>query len=102
MKCDLTICRFQNQLPQEINKRPQQFLTQEELIKLMDWKLTVSYSSSKKLLFLDQELKDWLGYNKIVHGFVMSSNISVLLSRECLHYCTHVHTCAVLNANKLY
>lgn len=31
---------FQNQLPQDINKRPEQFLTQEELIKLMDWKLT--------------------------------------------------------------
>ncbi|KAL9956133.1 hypothetical protein ACROYT_G037566 [Oculina patagonica] len=32
---------FQNQLPQEINKRPEQFLTQEEVIKLMEWKLTV-------------------------------------------------------------
>ncbi|XP_078347559.1 uncharacterized protein LOC144632717 isoform X3 [Oculina patagonica] len=31
---------FQNQLPQEINKRPEQFLTQEEVIKLMEWKLT--------------------------------------------------------------
>ncbi|CAH3021343.1 unnamed protein product [Porites evermanni] len=30
---------FQNQLPQEINKRSEKFLTQEELIKLMEWKL---------------------------------------------------------------
>jgi len=36
---------FQNQLPQEINKRLEQYLTQKELIKLMDWKLTVSYHS---------------------------------------------------------
>ncbi|KAJ7372728.1 hypothetical protein OS493_018002 [Desmophyllum pertusum] len=35
---------FQNQLPQEINKRSssEKFLTQEELIKLMEWKLTNS------------------------------------------------------------
>jgi len=31
---------FQNQLPQNIHKRSEKFLTQEELIKLMEWKLT--------------------------------------------------------------
>lgn len=37
------ICRFQNVLPQEINKRSEKYLTREELTKLMEWKLTVSY-----------------------------------------------------------
>ncbi|XP_068672095.1 uncharacterized protein [Montipora foliosa] len=31
---------FQHQLPQEISKRSQKFLTKEELVKLMEWKLT--------------------------------------------------------------
>ncbi|XP_022778355.1 uncharacterized protein LOC111319895 [Stylophora pistillata] len=32
--------RFQNVLPQEINKRSEKYLTHEELTKLMEWKLT--------------------------------------------------------------
>ena len=36
--------RFQNQLPQEINKRSEKYITLEELTKLMEWKLTVSFS----------------------------------------------------------
>lgn len=31
---------FQNQLPQEINKRSEKYITLEELTKLMEWKLT--------------------------------------------------------------
>lgn len=85
IKCDLTICRFQNQLPQDINKRPEQFLTQEELIKLMDWKLTVSCCS----FAIPQELKDWLGY-KIVHGFVMSNNKTVFYYHMNVYIIVHM------------
>lgn len=37
-----TMCRYQEELPVLIAGRKEKYLTQEELVKLMEWKLSVS------------------------------------------------------------